>query len=276
MNPHMKIGYLILAMSLAFAPLSAGDEETVSLGIVKHMQSTQLGERRTLNVYLPVDYARNTTTKYPVIYLLDGAVGEDYHHVTGLIQFLTVYQLMPPSIVVGIANVNRYRDFASATTDPEFQKINPAAGGSPKFRAFLAEELKPYVNKTFRSNGTDTLIGQSLGGLVAAEIFYETPSLFDLYMIVSPSFWWDNGSLIKKIEGADLSKIKGRVFLCMGEEGKAMQEGADRFVAKLKKDAPSSLVWDYLSLPEETHATVLHRALYRGFEAFYSKTHPGL
>src|SRR5437868_3820441 len=55
------------------------------LGVITELESTELKEKRILNIYLPEGY--NDTTSYAVVYLLDGAADEDFIHVTGLYQF---------------------------------------------------------------------------------------------------------------------------------------------------------------------------------------------
>lgn len=280
----------------------------VVLGTSYRFASRVMNEERVLNVLLPPGYDESEEARFPVIYLLDGAVDEDFHHVAGLVQFLTMYRLMPRSILVGIANTDRYRDFTHETKVAEELERVPNAGGSTRFVRYLAEEVQPFVDSSFRTDGGRTLIGQSLGGLLASEIFLERPGLFDTYVIVSPSFWWNEGSLITRLEEAlTLGKASkespekrsekapederaGRLVLSIGTEGLEMQSGVDRFVAALeKRDAQmsdgtgksgekgtSALEWHYLPLPEETHATILHRAIYRAFELLYGETHPGL
>ena len=257
---------------------SQASQEVVALGEIHTLNSTALGERRQLNIYFPPGYGEKPDAKYPVIYLLDGAVHEDYHHVTGLVQFLVTYNLMPQSIVVGIANVDRYRDFTYPSQVAEDKEALPTSGGSEAFRRFLAEELKPMIDREFPTDGTDTLIGQSLGGLLAAEIFIKTPDLFDHYMIVSPSFWWDGGKLLDAMPAAldKLGEEKKTVYVALGSEGPEMQAGVDRFLVMLKAGAPKNLTWHFESLPKETHATILHRALYRGFEVIYGETYKGM
>src|SRR4051812_11575922 len=90
----------------------------VTIGVTDKLYSQKLGEERSLNIYLPDDYKPDGTVKYPVIYLLDGGIDEDFHHVTGIVQFDTFpwNARIPKSIVVGIVNVDRRRDFTFQTT----------------------------------------------------------------------------------------------------------------------------------------------------------------
>ncbi|WP_350340228.1 alpha/beta hydrolase-fold protein [Paraflavitalea speifideaquila] len=69
-------------------------------------------------MYLPEGYNKQDTVRYPVIYLLDGAADEDFIHIAGLIQFnnFSWINRVPPSILVGIVNTDRKRDFTFPTS----------------------------------------------------------------------------------------------------------------------------------------------------------------
>lgn len=249
-------------------PVIAPDVRPLEIGQVLSFRSAVLKEDRILNVWLPDGYGSDSTLRYPVVYVLDGSLGEDFLHIAGLVQFMNMYQLWPSSIVVGIGNVDRYRDFTQATETPSDREKLPQAGGSGRFIPFIADEVMRMMDHHFPTDGTNTLIGQSLGGLLATEILLHHPDLFDRYVIVSPSLWWNKGSLVQEAE--DLLKTQGsgpqQVFLSIGTEGEEMQEGMDRLVAALKSHARPPFRWWYEPLPQENHATILHRAVYRAFE----------
>ena len=169
--------------------------QALSFGETRLIYSSELQESRRLNIVLPAGY--DTTKAYPVLYLLDGSANEDLLHIAGLVQFYNMLG-MPDLIVVGIANVDRKRDFTHHTNIKKLQTLYPTTGHSDAFIRFLESELQPYIRKNFKSNGTNYIIGQSLGGLVATEILFKKPQLFSHYLIVSPSLWWDNESLLKQ------------------------------------------------------------------------------
>ncbi len=170
------------------------------LGVIDEIQSNELNEKRILNIYLPEGYNAKDTTKYPVIYLLDGSANEDFIHIVGLVQFNNFDWInqVPKSIVVGIASVDRQRDFTFPTTVQEQKKKFPTTGHSDKFISFIEKELQPFITSKYKANNEKTIIGQSLGGLLATEILLKKPILFNKYIIVSPSLWWDNGSLLNQ------------------------------------------------------------------------------
>lgn len=235
-------------------------------GEVHSFESAALGETRVLNIWLPAGYNPDTNQTYPVIYVLDGSAHEDFPHIAGLVQFLNMYELAPKSIVVGIANVNRYRDFTHKTEDPEDLEYNPDGGGSAPFLLFLESEVQPFVELNFKTNGHKTIIGQSLGGLLGMEILLTKPSLFDRYLLVSPSTWWNKESLLKSAPAllAEHQPKDKSVFIAYGKEHPMMMRGAKELYGALKKynGEGNHLHLEYM--PEENHATILHNAAYKG------------
>jgi predicted alpha/beta superfamily hydrolase len=274
-NFRMK-NFLILGAICLFFPIeffsqslsSPCDTAMVSIAEVKKIHSKELDEERTLNIYVPYGYLEDSTARYNVIYLLDGSAHEDFVHITGLVDFLSTYGIIPPSIVVGIANVDRKRDFTFPTSVEADKKEFPTTGGSEKFMAFIENELLSWVDKNYRTNSNRLLIGQSLGGLLACEILLKKPDLFSEYIIVSPSLWWDNQSLLTKAPALLQNNINPSRKICIsvGSEGDEMEIPA-RKMHELTKDIYDS---QFIYLPEENHATILHRSVYRSLELLYS------
>ena len=273
-NCTMKTGIILILLSvlLSYDTISQTtilpcDSNVVSIGEVKKIQSSSLGEERILNIYLPSNYHEDSTARFQVIYLLDGSANEDFLHITGLVDFLSTYGIIPPSIVVGIANVDRKRDFTFPTTVEQDKKDFPTTGSSEKFIAFIEKELLNWTDKNYRTSSKRVLIGQSLGGLLACEILLKKPALFSDYIIVSPSLWWDNQSLLEKAPSLLQNKINPELKICIsvGSEGDEMEIPA-RKMHELTKDIYDS---QFFYLPEENHATILHRSVYRSLEILF-------
>jgi predicted alpha/beta superfamily hydrolase len=250
------------------------------LGVIEEIQSVQLGEKRILNIYLPEGYKQDDTTHYPVIYLLDGGADEDFIHIVGLVQFNSFDWIgrVPRSIVVGITNVDRKRDFTYPSSVKEEKTLYPTAGHSDRFIAFLEKELQPFIEKKYRTNLSRTLIGESLGGLLAAEILLKKTALFNKYIIISPSIWWDNGSLLNI--SSDLLKESffqnTGIYIGCGKEGLApsasphvMEVDANLLAEKLKNSKSKSLTVYFDYLPQEDHATVSHQAVFNALKLLY-------
>ena len=124
-----KISIVLLSLIANFIILKGQKAQTKPfiLGEIATIQSVELAEKRSLNIYLPEGYSPDSTTTYPVIYLLDGSADEDFIHVVGLVQFSNFpwVNILPPTIVVGIANVDRKRDFTFPTTIEKDKKDYP-------------------------------------------------------------------------------------------------------------------------------------------------------
>ncbi|MBL7921839.1 MAG: alpha/beta hydrolase [Bacteroidia bacterium] len=280
----MKVLIIALFLSFSFCVFSQTKQKESSkpfvLGNIEEIQSTQLGEKRILNIYLPEGYKQDDTTKYSVIYLLDGSADEDFIHVVGLVQFNTFEWIkrIPKSIVVGIATVDRKRDFTYPTTVEEDKKAFPTTGHSDNFIAFIEKELQPYIEKKYKTNTSKTIIGQSLGGLFATEVLFKKPNLFNKYVIISPSLWWDDGSLLKQTpeilnekfsQPTDIYIGVGKEGLGLGKNPHVMEVDANILAEKIKntKSNNVSVYFDYL--PQENHATVSHLALFNAFRLLY-------
>lgn len=277
----MKIGATIFILfffaKITFAQLNnskqADNAKPFVLGVIDEIQSKELGEKRILNIYLPEGYNKNDTTRYPVVYLLDGSADEDFIHIVGLYQFdaFPWINRVPESIIVGIANVDRRRDFTFPTTIEADKKNYPTTGHSNKFIAFIQNELQPFIEKKYRTNTSKTIIGESLGGLLATEILLKTPTLFNKYIIVSPSLWWDNGSILNQQSQILQSTFtqKTDIYIGVGKEGltpteipRVMEVDANLLAEKIKntKSKNVHVYFDYL--PRENHATIMHQAVY--------------
>ncbi|HZZ75268.1 MAG TPA: alpha/beta hydrolase-fold protein [Puia sp.] len=244
-----------------------------ALGVVDRIRSVELGESRILNIYLPDGYSPDSSRTYPVIYLLDGSYNEDFIHVAGIVQFLNMIEAMPESIVVGIANVDRRRDFTFPTGIEKDKKAYPTTGSSARFISFMEKELEPYIREKYRTNHVKTIIGQSLGGLLAIEILLEKPYLFDNYIIVSPSLWWNNESLLTAAPGLlDKSPVGNfRIIISVGAEGKEMEGDAKKLSEILQTSGGKRYHTTFLSLPKEDHLTILHNSVYKSFQLLYPK-----
>lgn len=252
------------------------------LGIIEEINSKILSEKRILNIYLPEGYNQNDTIKYPVTYLLDGSADEDFIHVVGLFQFnnFSWINRVPKSIVVGIANIDRKRDFTYQTSIEQDKKRYLTCGKSANFISFIETELKPFIENKYKTNNSKTIIGQSLGGLLTTEILIKKPKLFNKYIIISPSLWWNNGSLLNEESEIYEENFKQKidVYIGVGKEGLApseiphvMEVDANLLNEKLKSTKSKNIKVNFDYLPEEDHATITHHAIFNAMRILYPK-----
>lgn len=270
----------LLLPAFTQTPISDTNElKQLVLGKVVTIRSTQLNEKRILNIYLPADYLRNDTPKYPVVYLLDGGIDEDFIHIVGLYQFNSFpwVDRVHESIVVGIVNIDRQRDFTFPLKDSLNKAKYPTAGHSENFIDFIEKDLQPYIGKTYRVNDSKTIIGESLGGLLATQILFERPGLFNRYIIVSPSLWWDNGAILNKQTelGNQAGKKKISVYIGVGKEG--LSPGKNPHVGEVDANVLAEKLGDlkiknmdvyFDYLPQENHATIEHQAVLNALRYF--------
>ncbi|MFA0963394.1 alpha/beta hydrolase [Roseivirga sp. BDSF3-8] len=273
----LHLPFIFLVISLWMSSSAQAQQTPVitgtpfSIGETLHLPSQVLNEDRVLNIYLPSDYAPDSV-RYHVLYLFDGSAEEDFIHIAGLVQFATFpwINMMPPTIVVGIGNTERFRDFTSPAETDEFRNEFPASGGSEAFMDFMEKEVIPLVEERYAVDTLSTLIGQSMGGLMATEVLLTRPGLFDQYIIVSPSLWWNDGSMLKA--GHKLSGVEGpkrKVCIAVGEEGDIMKGAARDLKNLLQASYPDQAEVSYAYYPEADHGNVLHLAAYNAILSLF-------
>lgn len=287
MNRFLTLAFLFFTSTLIFSQNNKSKSTETSkpfvLGVIDEIQSKELGEKRILNIYLPEGYNPKDAAKYPVIYLLDGSADEDFIHISGLVQFNSFEWInqVPKSIVVGIATVDRRRDFTFPTTVENDKTRFPTTGHSDKFIAFIEKELQPFIDKKYKTTESKTIIGQSLGGLLETEILFKKPSLFNKYVIVSPSLWWNNGSLLNTDSEIFQENFKQQteIYVAVGKEGltpteipRVMEVDANLLAEKIKASKSKNIKVYFDYFPEENHGTILHPAVSNSFKFFYPQT----
>lgn len=245
------------------------NKSDITIGESIKIKSTILNENRIINIYLPNSYHPDSTKEYNVIYLLDGSIDEDFIHIAGNVQFCSFswINIIPESIVVGIANVDRKRDFTYPSNFGLDKEEFPSSGKSSKFIDFISEELQPLINKNYKCTNESTLIGQSLGGLLATQILFEKPEMFKNYIIVSPSLWWDEERILKR--NLDKSLSDKCIYVGVGNEGPIMLRLAQSLFNKLsiEKSHEAKLHFNYLE--KQNHGDALHLAVYDAFEKIF-------
>lgn len=248
------------------SPLTIGETFTV--------QSKALGETRRINVYRPQPWGLDPKTPLPVLYMPDGGIGEDFLHVAGLVQVLTGNGSMRPFLLVGIENTERRRDMTGPSNVAEDRKIAPRIGGSAAYRDFLRDELMSQVRQRYSTTDERALIGESLAGLFVVETLLQEPTLFNSYIALDPSLWWNRSALLSGA-GKQLPSVArsgARLFLASSGQPELAASSA-RLAAELQQASPATLV-KYQPLPEETHATIYHPAALQALRTLFPAPPP--
>jgi predicted alpha/beta superfamily hydrolase len=200
----MKQLLLFLASVLLFFPSAAQPGNQLVLGKTDSIQSSVLQEKRRFYVHVPTSAAgkQATTKRYPVMYLFDADA--QFAAATSMMQYLsTNYNtICPEMIVVGILHSDRRKDLTPThvRADPPFLAAGAGktSGGGESFIAFIEKELIPYIDKHYPTQPYKMLIGHSLGGLAVMQIFVHHTHLFNSYICIDPSMWWDKQKLLKE------------------------------------------------------------------------------
>lgn len=242
-------------------PTSTANTETpITIGASYKLASKFMGETRNYNVWLPPSYA-DGKKEYPVIYLIDGGVNQDFHHITGLAQLGAIAAMFQDVIIVGVESDDRQNELTYTSLDQEHIDEFPTHGGANIFRQFLTDELMPVINNRYRTNGNNGLLGESLAGLFIVDTFLNHAENFDIFLAISPSVWWDLGSLganAKKNVGA-LPKGEKKIYLTIANEGGEMRAALLQIVDALKTEKAPGVGWVFSDRPDLTHSTIYHR-----------------
>ena len=255
------IAFLIAMTAAPAAAQVVPAGRPVEIGTSYQIAAPTLGDERQVNVWLPPGYDRSQG-RYPVVYLLDGAVDQDFGHVAGLASLASLSWTFGPFIVVGIQTKQRRAELTGQPVDPRYRSAFPESGGATRFRRFLRQDVIPFVEARFRTVGRRAIMGGSLAGLFVIDTLLNEPALFTDYVAISPSLWWDDRRALRTGLSERLSRAAGkRLFVAVADEGGTMQDGVDRLRAAVAALPPGRVTLRYADHGRSaTHGTVYHRA----------------
>jgi predicted alpha/beta superfamily hydrolase len=220
------------------------------------MESAVLKETRRINVYVPPGYDAPGAKRFPVLYMPDGGMEEDFPHVALSVDSAIRAGEMRPAIVVGIENTERRRDMTGPTTVHADSAIARHVGGSAAFRAFIRRELMPEVKRRYRTTRETAVMGESLAGLFVTETLFLEPDLFDTYIALSPSLYWNKEELGKKAAARLRARPRLHATFYLSSAGDDIGPEAGRLADTIRANAPAGLRWQYHPRPDLRHATI--------------------
>lgn len=181
------------------------------------VESEVLDRRFDVIVGLPENYAADTRTYYPTIYVLDG--GELYPMLRGYYRYLRWGQEVPDSIIVAVsygtsdweAGNERSRDFTAPSDEREIW------GGAQDFQAFLSTELIPYMENNYRSrNDRRVIFGQSIGGQFVLYTAQTIPTLFWGHIASNPALHRNLPFFLRSHAAVPRADNRSRLFVASG------------------------------------------------------------
>lgn len=223
--------------------------QQISIGERHSFQSEVLNEQRAYQVYLPPSYNENTKATFPVIYLLDGDY--NFHYDSGLIEFLSNSAFtIPEAILIGISDNGGTKQLQNS--DPK--------QNADTFIKFIQTELKPLINKSYRTSDLDILIGHSKFGILATHYWMTNPNDFDVFLAIDPSYWFNDYKIVKRLEEELKNGFTTNSQLYIAQANTEGM-GIDEFVAILKQETPKQSNWHLNTYPEENHGSLHLKAI---------------
>jgi len=153
---------------------------------LRHVHSPELGDRRTLTVYLPPGYTHDR--EYPLLVAHDGQEMGAWKLTDALMQHHAAGRITP--VVAAIpSNHDRVQEYGTAGR----LNVDGLGARAAEFQAFLANTVVPLLRKRYqvsRRPAQNAVMGASLGGLSAFDVAWRRPDVFGVAGIFSGSFWW--------------------------------------------------------------------------------------
>jgi predicted alpha/beta superfamily hydrolase len=268
-----KFLVIILLFGETLFAQNAGD-----IIVAKRMSinSAVLGEDRTIYVSTPYGYS-DSTTSFPVMYVLDGDP-EVITFYSGMVNNLFSYDLCPEMIIVAIENTERIRDMAPSKPKYDDKGVeikyydDEKVGEADKFLSFIETELFPFMNRNYRTIPYRIFAGHSASAMCVTHAFLSHTNMFNAYIAMSPSLYWDSGLLNRtaeeKIGGLNLT-YKQYYFSIGGDETPSDIEEAHTFAQTLKIKSPAALRWKFDYIANEDHGSQVTIALYNSLRFIY-------
>lgn len=265
-----NLTFVILYILLLGVQTTFGQNKTdIVIGSKFVVKSNILDEERTCLISLPDSYndSAQVAKKYPIIILLDGYT--HFKTASGIVHFMSSNRnrnnLMPESIIVAIENVDRERDFT--VTKIKTKRPNTMGGGR-NFLNFIENELIPYIDENYRTEPYRTLVGHSLGGLLTLNSYLDKNSIFNAYISIDPSIWWNEEMMKNKVDSISSISLNKKLYIATANQGEANYERNKQRHDNLyeliteKSEEPLNVEIQYFE--NENHRSVPLIALYDG------------
>jgi len=240
---NYRIIFLLVFLSIMFffsgekLCFAQKDGEDIVIGKYRMIHSQVLDEDRLLLVHLPREYG-DTQLNYPVLYLLYGQDINNYFAEAAIItEKLGGTGEIPPVIVIGVANTNRYRDNL-----PTKIRGRSDSGGANNFLRFFEEELIPYVDKNYRTKNFRILAGPQAGAVFGLYALITKPKLFQAVLSENPFMNPENSEFLypkAELFFKNAESMKSFLYIkCEKNERPQDLEYAERFVKLLESEQP--------------------------------------
>jgi predicted alpha/beta superfamily hydrolase len=270
---HLKSTCLIVLTFMGWTAVLCSAQSIIPAGQQITIHSEILGEDRAVFVALPASYRGSGTERFPVLYLTDAQW--NFAHAWTTTQLLARNVIIPEMIVVGVVNRDRTRDLYATRADfRDGDRVIPfpTSGNADQFLEFVAKELIPWTEKTYRTSELRVLAGHSAGGNFALHAIRLKPELFQAVIATSPWLTWDDrkelNQLLPFVRSTQL-RLRA-LFFSWANEGAEMKADVDALTAALTSRVGASLRWRSVHYPDETHDSTVIKSYYDGLRMIFA------
>jgi predicted alpha/beta superfamily hydrolase len=245
---------------------------------VRELTSNASGYKYKIYIKFPRQYNESNNNNYPVFYIIDAET--NFGGISYIVQRLIKDKIIPEMLVVGIAYGVDYDTFyklrgrdLTPSDDEGFRPggIHHPQGGALDFAKFIKNELFPFITDNYKTkNENRAVYGHSFGGLFGFYAFLNHKSLFNKYLLLSPSLWYDNKVLFKDIKNIQSIKEKIKLYVASGELEGRIDDHQVEFIKLLKSELPTNIKIKSEILENETHRTIFGRGFTNGLRFLYS------
>jgi predicted alpha/beta superfamily hydrolase len=264
--------------------------QPINIGGRSTLHSKILNEERPYLLHLPQSYASKVFApkRYPVLYLLDG--DKHFQSASGVVQFMSAgingNIQIPELIIVAIPNTARNRDLTPTHSlrwsDGKESPSLVSSGGGVAFQRFLKEELIPHIENQYRTIPYRLLVGHSLGGLLALDAFLRQDAVFQAYIAMDPSVWWDDRFLLRKAKDVlpEANDLRDSVYISVANNphiDPAVGDNPRReFAAMLQSNRSPRFRSRLQYFEAEDHGSVPLISLYQGLLFIFDGYKPSI
>lgn len=232
---------LLISTSFVKAQEFTSYEKPVEIGLY----SEALNESVSLEITLPFELRSETNKEYPVIYLLDKQLKNNYNYNLYTINYLTSLQWMPSAIVVGITFPQKNR---TAWSVP-----NESGGKADDLILFIEKELNNELKNKFPISNFNFLIGHSRTAILSSYALSKRPGFFNGIIANSVSNFDFGDNLQQQQFEEFLNSIESKphkyyYYFSVGENeyGDLHESAVDSLNSYLNsKKMPSNFQWKY-------------------------------
>lgn len=191
-----RLHLIALALAALLAPLPAAAAPYEVTRSEVRMVTSRAGAQYRIMIARPE--RPPPPAGYPIVYVLDG--DDNFAIAAETAERFGRNPGFAPGIVVGIGYPGASRRALDYTpTQGEGAPRGEPTGGAAAFRAFIADELRPAIERDVRIDlSRQAILGHSFGGLFVLDTLFVRPDLFQFYIAASPSLWFADRDVLTR------------------------------------------------------------------------------